>query len=384
MESPAVVSFCQGGKHLVAGGFRTNRMVQIFDLSRPGRDALQTLQFGKTRRSKDGQKGLVSAMASGSTISTTTTTTATTETSLHYNLLAIGTYAPGSIYLYDERCYQGADEAATITISGNCVVGHGRSHGRKRKHYASQNATENKKHNNHKSSKKRVNNDNDNREGEEEEEEDNADVLDFFMAKIKWYQSRARGGVTQLEFTHDHLLYSASRRSNAILAWDLRRLSSLSSRCPGVASFETDNDTNQRLEFAIHPSSPTVGGGVGAGASQLWIGGRDGCVRVYDCQSQKLAGIITRSNYDSGGGMDGSGGCGAVNGVSLTDSSTNNNNGLLLALAVGSRSFPTEQDWSSSGDDGDVEVRGKSKNATNPVASGSLQLYEMDTSMRNL
>ena len=119
MESPTVVSFVENGTRLAMGGFRTDRMIHLFDLNRPGRDAAAIFKLGKTRRSKDGQKGLVSALASSSSL----------------NVLAVGTYSPGSIYIYDLRAQP--TEVAEIRVTGVRVFGHGsKSHcSRKRKHF---------------------------------------------------------------------------------------------------------------------------------------------------------------------------------------------------------------------------------------------------------
>jgi len=266
MESPTTVCFANNGQQIVMGGFRTERMLQVFDLGRPGRDASTVLRLGKTRRSKDGQKGLVSALASAS----------------ESGILAVGAYSPGSIYLYDLRAQ--STQVAEVLVSGTCVVGHGKAHSRKRKHFA--------------------------------DEEPAADALNFSAAKVKWYQSRARGGVTQLEFAQDYqYIYSASRRSNAILQWDLRRLST-SSFCPGVASYETDSNTNQRIEFSLK-------------GDQLWVGGRDKCIRVYDQKCPDSVVDTIKGFHD------------VVNGVSLTQLGERS----LLAVACGSRHFPTEDEW---------------------------------------
>jgi len=56
LEAPMVATFAPDGGSITAAGFRTDRMIQIFDTARPGRDALTTLHLGKTRRSTDGQK----------------------------------------------------------------------------------------------------------------------------------------------------------------------------------------------------------------------------------------------------------------------------------------------------------------------------------------
>lgn len=268
MESPATVCFANNGRQIIAGGFRTDRMLHVFDLNRPGRETAIVLKLGKTRRSKDGQKGLVSALSVAST---------------QQNLLAVGTYSPGSIYLYDVRTQ--TTPVAELVVDGSCVVGHGKSHSRKRKHFV--------------------------------DPDDGTDSLNFSAAKVQWYQSRARGGVTQVEFSPDcQYLLSSSRRSNAVLQWDLRRLSS-SSFCPGVASYETCSDTNQRLGFAFD------------GEDRLVVGGQDKCVRVYT-----LNGTVSLvAKFDDFGD--------AVNGVSLHDFEGKK----LMATAVGSRKFPSDEDW---------------------------------------
>ena len=347
MESPNVVTFCENGQHIVTGGFATDRMIQIFDLNKPGRDALHTVKLGKTRKSKDGQKGLVSAITSASrNLSGTTTATGTP----YHNLLAIGTYSPGSIYLYDTRCYKAGDVSTIMTaatISGTCVVGHGKSHGRKRKHFRLEETN-----------------------GDGGGDENGDDILfNFSAAKIKWYQNRARGGVTQLQFSpNDHLLYSASRRSDAVLAWDIRKLSSLetsplSVHCPGIASYKTDSDTNQRLEFTFCQQN---------NKQQLWIGGRDACVRVYDCQSQRLIETIDIATERQGN--DGN----AVNGVSLFQPS-NTQSKALMAVSVGSRTFPTEQDYCSSTDDDDDDIKMRITPAAASPGPGGLQMYEVSS-----
>ena len=269
MESPSVVSFGRNGQTILMGGFRTDRMLHVFDVNRPGRESMSVWRLGKTRRSKDGQKGLVSALAS---------------CTWPNNLIAVGTYAPGSIYLYDDRVP--STEVASMVITGTCVVGHGKAHARKSKHFLSRDT--------------------------------DGDDLTFSAAKVRWFQSRSRGGVTSLKWDeeHFHYLYSVSRRSNAVLAWDVRRLSSMSHVCPGVASYETSNETNQRLDFAIHES-------------RLWVGGMDAKIRVYQLSSRELIGQMDDSLKDT------------VNGVSLS----NSNGKTLLAVSLGSRKFPSDDDW---------------------------------------
>ena len=48
MESPSVVSFVENGARLAMGGFRTDRMIHLFDLNRPGRDPAAIFKLGKT------------------------------------------------------------------------------------------------------------------------------------------------------------------------------------------------------------------------------------------------------------------------------------------------------------------------------------------------
>ncbi|OEU16273.1 WD40 repeat-like protein, partial [Fragilariopsis cylindrus CCMP1102] len=299
MESPTTLCFVENGTKLVTGGLRTDRLLHIFDINRPGRDHVPpTLKLGKTRRSKDGQKGLVSAMAY----------------SEHRGVIAIGTYSPGSIYLYDLRTYSKSAVAEVIIV---CVVGHGQR---------------GKKNNNNK--RKRFNNPNDPSSGVAAGVDNSSPSMNFSAAKRSWFQTRTRGGVTQVEFDDGengmagggdgHYLFSTSRRSNAILQWDLRKLSS-SNYCPGIARFEVDNDTNQRIEFQIH-------------GDQIWTGGRDGCVRVYSYRtstSETTKQLISDMNDESNGDED------------HNNSSDIGMKKSLLAVAIGTRHFPSENDWDS-------------------------------------
>eukprot|EP00527_Entomoneis_sp_CCMP2396_P002700 CAMPEP_0198142150 /NCGR_PEP_ID=MMETSP1443-20131203/5035_1 /TAXON_ID=186043 /ORGANISM="Entomoneis sp., Strain CCMP2396" /LENGTH=382 /DNA_ID=CAMNT_0043805107 /DNA_START=33 /DNA_END=1178 /DNA_ORIENTATION=- len=250
MESPTVVGFSRDGSRIFTGGFKTDRFIHVFDLSVPGREST-ILRFGKTRRSSDGQKGLVSSFA----------------TSPDGRVFCVGTYAPGSIYVYDER--SGAQPSGTI-LNGVCIVGHGKSHSRKKRRFAVM----------------------------EEEEKSAVDggtedsVSIFSQARVKWFQSRAQGGITQMQFAdQEYHLYSASRRSDAVLLWDLRMLSGnedyQSEPIRGIRSFATSSDTNQRLEFDMDCNT-----------NRLFIGGLDRCVRGYDTKSGKLLGTV-------GGGDDG-------------------------------------------------------------------------------
>ncbi|MGK3760761.1 MAG: hypothetical protein ACI8RD_013079 [Bacillariaceae sp.] len=364
MESPTTLCFVENGTKLVTGGLKTDRLLHIFDINRPGRDHVPpTLKLGKTRRSKDGQKGLVSAMAY----------------SEHRGVIAVGTYSPGSIYLYDLRTYSKSAVAEVIMSSASsstsfggsvCVVGHGQR---------------GKKNNNIK--RKRFNNNNDPSSGVAAGVDNSSPSMNFSAAKRSWFQTRTRGGVTQVEFDDSdgdgmagggdgHYLFSTSRRSNAILQWDLRKLSS-SNYCPGIARFEVDNDTNQRIEFQIH-------------GDQIWTGGRDGCVRVYSYRtstSETTNPLLAKID----GFRDGD----CVNGISLHSDSTIGTESLisdmndegddgkdhnnisdigirksLLAVAIGTRHFPSESDWDSE------EPHPSLTNRTNDYV-GAAQVYSV-------
>ena len=275
MESPTVVQFSPNGQCILAGGFRTDRCVHVFDVSRPGRDST-VLRLGKTRRSSDGQKGLVSAIAGAS----------------DGRIFSIGTYSPGSIYIYDNRT---SEQPSGTVLQGVCVVGHGRSHSRKKRRFANM--------------------------------EDTAadDTLSLFtQGRIKWFQSRAQGGLTQLRFSHatEYLLYSASRRSDYILSWDLRMLSGnpdfQSRPISGIRSFARISNTKQRLEFDLDDE-----------ANRLLVGGLDRCVKYYDTETGDLLGTIDGCFND------------AVNGVSFHRFSSKYG---VLAASCGSRRFPSEED----------------------------------------
>jgi len=295
MESPTVAEFSPDGQRLVTGGFRSDRALRVFDTAVPGRDCA-TLRMGKTRRSSDGQKGLVSAVG----------------IQQHTNLLAVGTYTPGSIYLYDLRS-SGTKPSGTI-LAGQCVVGHGQNSSRRAKKTK-------------KRSYQRVSpdgmgtaddgaDDDDANAGNDERNEGGW----FSAAKHKWFHARTRGGVTQLRFAPDGAdvpaLYSTSRRSNAVLCWDLRMLSDTNAVC-GLRSFDTDNDTNQRLEFDLHDDT-------------LYVGGNDRCVRAYDTKTGNLIDTIA--------GLDDT-----ANGTSF-GSCSQNGDVAFLAVATGSRHFPSEDD----------------------------------------
>lgn len=302
MESPTVVSFTPDGQRIFTGGFQSDRTIHVFDVAVPGREST-ILRLGKTRRSSDGQKGLLSALSfsplGGSN-----------------HVFCVGTYAPGSIYVYDDRIP--SSSGSNTTLNGVCVVGHGRSHSRKKRRFAAIT-------------------------------EDGQDQNIFSAAKIQWYQGRARGGITQLKFSpvNDYTLYSASRRSDSVLLWDLRAVSGnpdhASNPIRGISSFATDSDTNQRLEFDLDENG-----------ENLFIGGKDKCVRMYNTSTGKLAGTLD--------GLEDT-----ANGVSYYHHQESNTR--LLAVAVGARRF-------SQGYESD-ESESSSPDASEYVVPGTVELYKL-------
>ena len=165
----------------------------------------------------------------------------------------------------------------------------------------------------------------------------------FSAAKVKWYQSRARGGITQLTWSPagDHILFSASRRSDAVLAWDLRMLSGDASRpIRGMAAYARDGDTNQRLEFCF-----------------------DECGKHMFVATAKLVDKIE------------TGDAGPVNGVSYKSTAAWGRQGGLLSVALGARRFPDcsyEDCQASDGDNG--EGSGEDKT---PMLPGELRVYQV-------
>ena len=158
MESPTVVTFTPDGSRIFASGFRTDRTIHKFDTNIPGKES-DILKLGKTRRSKDGQKGIVSALSFPEGNSAFA----------GINVFAVGTYSPGSIYVYDDRLSNDSP-AGTVLNGGVSVVGHGRSFGRKKRRFVEIL-------------------DQDTSSSDEKEQQDI-----FAAAKVSWYQARARSG----------------------------------------------------------------------------------------------------------------------------------------------------------------------------------------------
>lgn len=224
IESAYSVTFSPDGQRVVAG---YNRYIKIFHTNIPGRD-YDTIRLGKSRYSKDGQKGIISDISFRS----------------DGNVFAVGTYA-GSIYLYDDRMPSAI--AADIVIHGTCVVGHGKSgRARKRRFH----------------------------------EEDGQDVC-FASAKSKIFEKTVSGGITQLRWTDDNnYLFSAARRSDYVVSWDMRCLTGQEDvAIKGVKSYARRAGTNQHIGFDLHEN-------------KIYVGSCDSTVKIYDVSSGNCEGVI--------------------------------------------------------------------------------------------
>ncbi len=294
MESPSVVTFTPDGNRIFAAGFRTDRTIHKFHTNIPGRDS-DILRLGKTRRSKDGQKGIISALSFPERNSAFAGS----------NIFAVGTYSPGSIYVYDDRLPN--DCAGGIVMHGGVsVVGHGKSFGRKKRRFVEIGQATSEGNG-------VIGVDVDDPYGKDSDGE-HQDI--FSAAKVSWYQARARTGITQLTWSkggeNDYLLYSASRRSDAVIAFDMRMLSGDTSHpIRGIAAYFRDSDTNQRLEFDFDNTG-----------RRMFVASKDNCVKVYETVTGKLLDTI-------GGFHD------TANGVSYTEI----NGKDLLSIACGARRF---------------------------------------------
>ena len=374
MEGPTVVAFSPDGSKIYGTGFKTDRTIVVFDTSIPGREGL-IARLGKTRRSKDGQKGIPSSIAFPKEVGGGTNGSSSSGSSsggggggsgcgsFSPNVFAVGTYSPASIYIYDDRMSNNNSScppAGTIVLHGGlAVVGHGRAFSRKKRRFVdivgldggTSSGSMEDKHNNN------------NADDKDDDNSNNANL--FTSARVNWFQSRARGGVTQLQWApsganNPYVLFSASRRSNVVLSWDVRALSGNEDRkgsrpiC-GLRSYaREDGDTNQRLQFDIDPFGKQMfvaSGGVSGGL-----------VKIFDVDSGRLERTLSVDNTNGH----------AVNGVSYIDYSGKGIVGDtkltgLLAVAVGSRQFhdmPSDDE-----DDSDIAV------TVYKECHGSLQLY---------
>lgn len=332
MESPTVLTFTPDGSKIVATGFQTDRTIHKFDTLRPGRDS-DILRLGKTKRSKDGQKGKISTLCFPGGCNSVFSSR---------NVFAVGTYSPGSIYVYDDRMPNG-DPAGVVLYGGVSVMGHGKKFVTRKRRFENISISQQNemKMNDH----------------EVDLDEDYQDI--FSLAKVRWYQKRVQTGVTQLMWSktgsdccgggpNDYWLYAASRRSDAVVAFDLRMLSGDASHpIRGVASFPRDSDTNQRLEFDLNQDG-----------RRLFVASQDYSVKVYDTLTQEL--LYTLDGFHD-----------AVNGVSFSNQCGKS----LLAVASGARRFVDQGENDSCSTCSEEEIKEDYVHLHN--APGCLSLYSI-------
>ena len=142
----------------------------------------------------------------------------------------------------------------------------------------------------------------------------------------------------------DFYLYSGSRRSDAVLAWDMRVLSGNNSHpIQGIMSFPRENDTNQRLEFDLSEDG-----------TKLFTASQDKSVKIYDVKTGTL--IKNIRGFDD-----------AVNGISFKSTAGND----LLSVAAGARRF--DEDYYND-ETCDLDSNMEKGNDFTP---GSLSLYHL-------
>ncbi|KAG0075243.1 Telomerase Cajal body protein 1 [Podila epicladia] len=182
--APNSLSFNLDGSKIYCG---SNNMVEVFDTTRPGKDSTKRPTC-PTRRSKKGQKGVISSLAFNPD---------------HSNLYAAGSYLK-TIGLYDGR----ADELLLLLRDK------------------------------HQNSRKRA------------KLSKGSSMTEAGKSTTSQSQDQKRppmGALTQVQFTPDGLhLYSASRQDSYIRCWDIRNTAQVLHR------IERPGDlTNQRMSFDI-------------------------------------------------------------------------------------------------------------------------------------
>lgn len=318
LTSANVATFTPEGKRIVCGGFATDkRSLQVFDVEYPGRDG-EIWRLGKSRYSSDGQKGMVSCI-SFSPLSNAYCG--------YGNVFAIGTYSPGSIYLYDDRLSSGVVancNNAIILKSKTCIVGHGKRFTRKRPRDSQINILS----------------------SSSDDETKNEDFLS--NAKKSYFCNQSKTGLTQISWSDSNnngqLLFTSSRKSNAVLSWDVRNL------CTPVRAYSRDGQTNQTLEFDILNSTKQE-------KQLLFLGSQDKSIKIYDTTS---ATAQSTKQIDT---IDGPF-CDAVNGVSVKELYDGS---FMVAVATGARRWNC--DFNTAEDDDVKEKKEK-------LPTGTLELYK--------
>ncbi|KAG0033142.1 Telomerase Cajal body protein 1 [Podila clonocystis] len=182
--APNSLTFNLDGSKIYCG---SNNMIEIFDTTRPGKDSTKRPTC-PTRRSKKGQKGVISSLAFNPD---------------HSNLYAAGSYLK-TIGLYDGR----ADELLLLLRD---------KHHNSRKRSKFSNATP------------------------------SIEAGESTTSQSQDQKRPPMGAVTQVQFTPDGLhLYSASRQDSYIRCWDIRNTAQVLHRIERPGHL-----TNQRLSFDI-------------------------------------------------------------------------------------------------------------------------------------
>lgn len=340
LHSASCINFSSDGQKIYSGGFSdSTRTLSIFHTAIPGSESCEIWHLGKTKRSSDGQKGQVSALAvsGGSTGS--------------QNIIAVGSRNPSSIYLYDERVGSYAVGDVLMTGNSSVLLGYGKNHGKKR---VNNRHTKNVVKKPKKSQSLQFNNEVALSEIKqnintiiEKDESDSGDECFISKAKHKWYEHTAKGtGISQLSFDPNNtfMLYSSARRSDAIVAWDLRMMGSPNKTSLFETYFGREGNTNQKLHFHVD------------GNRRLYATNLDHSVKIYDCQNGNLIEEIV--------GLEN-----VPNGVSVIPDPKDESSSIM-AVSLGTRRFDNEYE-----DTDDEE--GENQTPTYVPPSGSIQFLSM-------
>lgn len=341
----------------------------------PGNQSCSIWKLGKTKKSKDGQKGMISTLAMSMSQD-------------HENILAVGTRNPSSIYLYDDRMGYSNEMGEIHTLSASfgrvgsssshVILGHGKHFSRKRKWTTTLHPTTETE-----------------RQSQQQQQDDESkDIQDIFsMAKQKLYQQTAKGtGINQLVFgsgaQNSHLLYSSARKSNAVLAWDLRMLSSSSSSSSSSLSSKTflfqttpqafprtGEFTNQTLQFHVDHHQNRLY----APSTTMNNNDSDNNYNRTDVNhSIHVYNASTGECVDQWNGLED-----VPNGVSISpiNSYMNNPNdqntsgGSIMAVSYGARRF--EDFWNNNDHDGEDDDEKKEVKCSTKPPSGKLAFYSI-------
>ncbi|KAJ3193593.1 hypothetical protein HK101_004564 [Irineochytrium annulatum] len=109
----------------------------------------------------------------------------------------------------------------------------------------------------------------------------NIGLYDSASWEMAYILEGVRGGITQVQFSNDgKYLYSAARKANELLCWDVRNTGKV------LFNMSRTGMTNQRLYYDLHP-----------GTDQLVTGDQNGNVLVYDLkpESDEATGCLSLS-----------------------------------------------------------------------------------------